>query len=649
MPDQPSAELFKLQRALAGRYSLERELGRGGMGIVYLAREVSLDRPVALKLLPPGLAAHEASRERFLNEARMAAKLSHPNIVPIFTVDEVEEFVFFAMAYIEGETLGQRIRARGPRPSSEVARVLREVAWALGYAHAQGVIHRDVKPDNILLEEGSGRALVADFGIASVAADGDPTRAGQVAGTVEFVSPEQAKGGAVGAASDMYSLGVVGYYALSGRFPFEGSTPSVILAKHLSETPSPLASIAPGVSSRLARAIDRCLAKDPAQRFADDEELADALGQALPQRRELPLALRVFVKRRGRMGTGGALLYLGGLALLWGMALFLAPFPLGALAGMSVFIAGVTVIPAGTIIRRVRRLLRSGFARDELVIALRAETERAREEGAFEFGHGPSLYDKVVRVIVASAMSVIVLLFLAIVLIPWPYGGPNILVADFGFSIATGLGCGLLALARLQRRRDINGALRGWFWRSVLGRWVFRIAGIGLKRAVDPASATFRPTEFAIGMAADKLFEELPRALRRQLGELPEVVRMLETDAQRMRDRVEELKGILAEVGSERPESRSLEAALPIGATRLVERRRLLREDLLAARDASQQRLADAVAALETIRLGLLRMQAGSGSVESLTGDLAAARDVAEEIERLLAAQEEVETLLQSE
>ncbi len=172
MPDA-AIDFFRLQQALAGRYSLERELGRGGMGIVYLAREVSLDRPVALKLLPPHLARRAAARERFLHEARIAAKLSHPNIVPIYAVDEVDDFVFFAMAYIEGETLGERIRERGPRPPSEVIRILREVAWGLAHAHAQEIVHRDVKPDNILLEVGSGRALVADFGIANAIDDVD--------------------------------------------------------------------------------------------------------------------------------------------------------------------------------------------------------------------------------------------------------------------------------------------------------------------------------------------------------------------------------------------------------------------------------------------------------------------------------------------
>ena len=148
---------LSFQAALAGRYSLDRELGRGGMGVVYLARDVRLDRPVAIKLLPPHLAAQSELRDRFIREARTAGRLSHPHIVPIHSVDEAGDFVFYVMAYVDGETIAERVASRGPMPSHEVSRMLREVAWALAYAHAQGVIHRDVKPANILIERGSGR------------------------------------------------------------------------------------------------------------------------------------------------------------------------------------------------------------------------------------------------------------------------------------------------------------------------------------------------------------------------------------------------------------------------------------------------------------------------------------------------------------
>src|SRR5882672_11629847 len=167
MTHPPSDRLFiDFQTALAGRYSLERELGRGGMGIVYLARDLRLERVVAIKLLPPDRARATADRERFVREARTAAQLSHPHIIPIHAVEEVGDFVFFVMSFIDGETLGARVRRDGPLKPHDAARILREVAWALAYAHGQGVVHRDVKPDNILLEHGSGeggrgRALVA--------------------------------------------------------------------------------------------------------------------------------------------------------------------------------------------------------------------------------------------------------------------------------------------------------------------------------------------------------------------------------------------------------------------------------------------------------------------------------------------------------
>src|SRR5690606_6390376 len=190
----PSGEFLELQAALAGEYSLQRELGRGGMGIVYLARDVQLDRDVAIKVLPSHLADAE-SRERFLREARTAAGLSHPHIVPIHRVGEAGGFVFFVMSYVDGETLGERLRTRGPLPPDDASRVLREVAWALAYAHGRGIVHRDVKPDNILLEAGTGRAMVTDFGIAHGGAHAaDTTAAGRIMGTAHFMSPEQASG-----------------------------------------------------------------------------------------------------------------------------------------------------------------------------------------------------------------------------------------------------------------------------------------------------------------------------------------------------------------------------------------------------------------------------------------------------------------------
>ncbi|GIW52029.1 MAG: hypothetical protein KatS3mg082_3274 [Nitrospiraceae bacterium] len=300
----PGPEFVALQRVVAGRYSIESELGRGGMGIVYLARDVALERPVAIKLLPPALAAVAQVRERFLREARTAAKLSHPNIVPIHLVEEHGEVVFFVMAYVDGESLGQRIRRGGALPPSKVARMVQEVAWALGYAHERGVVHCDVKPDNILLERGSERALVTDFRIARVAEADTVTGQGELVGTVHYMSPEQATGEEVDGRSDLYSLGVTAFYALTGKLPFEGRNVPAVIYQQVSVPAPRVATVAPRVPARLAEAIDRCLAKDPAARYQTGEQFAEALAEVAVPRRELPVELRALLRRVHDWGVG---------------------------------------------------------------------------------------------------------------------------------------------------------------------------------------------------------------------------------------------------------------------------------------------------------------------------------------------------------
>lgn len=272
----PSSEMHALQQVLAGRYVVERELGRGGMGIVFLARDLTLERPAAIKLLPPALAAQPELRERFLREIRTAAGLSHPNIVPIYNVEERDGLVFFAMGYVDGETLSQRLRRTGPLPASEVARLIQDAAWALAYAHSRGIVHRDVKPDNILIERATGRAFLTDFGIAHLA-NSTLTAVGASLGTPHFMSPEQAAGEPVDARSDLYALGLVAYVALAGSNPFEAPTVQAILAKQVTMPAPPIARARPGLPPKLAEVVDRCLAKTPEQRFASGDELVTAL------------------------------------------------------------------------------------------------------------------------------------------------------------------------------------------------------------------------------------------------------------------------------------------------------------------------------------------------------------------------------------
>ena len=279
-PPLPSLD-SRIPDAVRAAFDIVRPLGEGGMGSVWLARDRMLDRLVAIKVLLTS-AASDATRDRFLREARTAAKLSHPNIVPVHRADEANGQVWFSMGFIEGESLGDRMRERGALPVADVVRILRETAWALAYAHARGVIHRDVKPDNIMLDRESGRAMVTDFGIARDlrSADARLTADGSVLGTVHYMSPEQATDGELDARSDVYSLGVVGFHALSNALPFDGSANAVLIA-HVTKAAPPLRSVATQIPSPIAAVIDRCLAKEPGGRWESAEALADALGKAL--------------------------------------------------------------------------------------------------------------------------------------------------------------------------------------------------------------------------------------------------------------------------------------------------------------------------------------------------------------------------------
>ncbi len=270
----------RAERALSPAYSIEGELGRGGAGIVYRALDTRLKRSVAVKILPPDLAFRSDVRDRFMREAETSARLTHPNIVPIYAVDEKEGLAFFVMALIEGENLGDRVRLHGPLPIDEVVDVLKQVTSALTYAHGRGVVHRDIKPDNILIDAESGRALVSDFGIARATTEGSTrlTATGTAIGTPAYMSPEQCAGDRqLDGRSDLYSLGLVAYYMLTGRPPFDGPTTPVVMMKHVTERAAPIESLRAGVPAALQRIVTKLLEKDPSSRFGDGQELLDAL------------------------------------------------------------------------------------------------------------------------------------------------------------------------------------------------------------------------------------------------------------------------------------------------------------------------------------------------------------------------------------
>ncbi|MGH7637571.1 MAG: serine/threonine-protein kinase, partial [Gemmatimonadaceae bacterium] len=260
------------------------------MGVVYRARDRRLKRHVAIKVLPPELAFQSAIKTRFLREAETAAQLSHPNIVPIYTVDELEGLVFFVMAYISGDNLAKRLHDSGVLPVDEVRRISREVADALDYAHERGVVHRDIKPDNILLDAATGRTMVTDFGIARAASGGDAgrlTATGMAIGTPAYMSPEQAAGDReIDGRSDLYSLGIVAYQMLVGEPPFVANSTPAMLVKHISERPTPVTQRRSDVPQDLARAVMLLLEKDPAMRFPSAASLVSALdGGHIPETR----------------------------------------------------------------------------------------------------------------------------------------------------------------------------------------------------------------------------------------------------------------------------------------------------------------------------------------------------------------------------
>lgn len=271
----------RLKDALGESYSIEGEIGRGGMGVVYRARDLRLQRRVAVKVLPPELAFQQEIRERFTREAQTAARLQHPHIVPIHDVGEGNGVVYFVMGLVDGESLAGRIRRRGKIPAEEARRIMKETADALSAAHSVSIIHRDIKPDNILLEGTRGRVMVTDFGIAKALSSGSGatlTGVGVAIGTPSYMSPEQAAGERdIDGRSDLYSLGVVTFQMLTGELPFTAPTVAGILMKQITEPAPVLHERFPEIPEDLSLAVSRCLEKDPEGRWTTADQLRRAL------------------------------------------------------------------------------------------------------------------------------------------------------------------------------------------------------------------------------------------------------------------------------------------------------------------------------------------------------------------------------------
>jgi serine/threonine-protein kinase len=259
------------------------------MGIVFLARDIALHRLVAIKVLRQEFAGSEDHRERFRREARMTARLSHANIVPVHTFGEVDQFTYIVMKYVHGESLAERLRVERALPTEEVRSILHDLALALDYAHREGVVHRDLKAENILLERSTGRSMLTDFGVA-LQRSLDPVRAeaSRAFGTPHYMSPEQAAGELdIDGRSDLYSLGVLGYYMLTGELPFDAPTFEALAAKHVAEAHRPIAELTPLALREhplLVAALERCLEKDRETRWRHGRDLATAVAQPVRKR-----------------------------------------------------------------------------------------------------------------------------------------------------------------------------------------------------------------------------------------------------------------------------------------------------------------------------------------------------------------------------
>ncbi|HEY7026206.1 MAG TPA: serine/threonine-protein kinase [Gemmatimonadales bacterium] len=592
--------LLEVQAALAGRYSVERELGRGGMATVYLARDIRLDRLVAIKVLLPELAVRPELRERFLRETRTAASFSHPNIVPVHAVEETPTLLFFVMGFVEGETLTQVVRRHGPLTATEAARLIQEVAWALSYAHGRGVVHRDVKPDNILLERATGRAMVTDFGIARSFAASGLTQVGEVVGTPHFMSPEQAAGEQLDGRSDLYSLGVASFFAVTGRLPFDGESAQAILAMHMSRPAPQILELRPDLPAALGDTIDRCLAKAPEDRFARGEELVEALEGIRVGRTEVPAAIRLWVTRSDQFFRIGLIL-----ALISFQVVGRFHSELEQLVSGTLFLVLVVTlwlqIPVG-----MRDLACQNLGFGDLVAGL-GELDLERQATTAALRAAPD-YPKrnrtrVVLLILGAITAVLLLLFALSQKRPPPgHVFTPIGTVALVLSIAVGMGTFVFTMAGIAKGGRIDRRTHR-LWTGPLGRLLFWLGTLGLEQHSAGAIPSAGPRA---------LLEDLPRDQRHRSARFRTLFDRVDRELERLVQRDRELTDTLDQVRGVTP---TLAGGVGVKQETLI-------SDLEQAQRATSDRRLELIGALETTRLGLLRLKTKIGNADELERDL---------------------------
>ena len=609
---------LRLQTLVAGRFSLEREIGRGGMGIVYLARDVALERPVAIKVLAPSLAARHDMHARFLREARIAAQCFHPHIVPIHAVEEAEDLAWIVMAYVRGETLADRLRRSGPLDADELRRLGREVGWALSYAHQRGVVHRDIKPENLLIDASTGRYVIADFGIALGNDQVVTPAGGTVPGTARYMAPEQAFGEAVDGRADLYALGVTLFVAATGRAPFEAPTAMALVTQHAMQPAPAVRTFAPTMPIVLARAIDRCLAKRPDDRYADAGQFLAAIE---PDVREQPLSTALHAARDHAssarlMRDWSAIVGITTLMLALGETPSSIDRAIITMIGgsMTSLLAAATVLRGSEALIEARKLLRRGHDANDVTRALAGEASPASQHGrgrrrvvmwasilvsGIALGLAQGQADNLqLPDPVAEAVQLLALFL------------PAVLIARGGSRLMTESGLG-----RWLHER-VGQPLAAFATRMLAGKRNAKATTGALADA---------PTEVLLVNAVESAVAALPEAHREAMQQVDAIARALAREAAVLRAKTRQL------------DAREADA--------LVLRASAERESVLDAvrqeREVAQDRLRTAMTALESLRLDVLKL-----SADQSDGDLTSQLEQVREVQRRVDAAMDVRRLL---